>query len=119
MSSTAYYSGGIPKEIKPSASNETALEFLAQPNLACSSAWILARAGINANGPLQVQLFDEYGNALSDVSDVNGSSTSRIKMTGVMIPADAFPPVVRVRVTNRSTASHSYASVMGVLLEYS
>lgn len=114
----SFYSGGVPKLIKPSASS-TAFTFLARPDVPCSSAWLLAKAGINANGPLEVQLYNTLGQALSDVASVNSSTQpSRVKFTKCKIPASSFPPVIEVRVTNRSNVPRSDASVQGVLLDY-
>jgi len=115
MASSSYYSCAAPVAVKP-ASLMYVATILTPPNQAFTEAWVLARAGMNNNGATQIRLVDEYGGALSDVTETFSSSAERIKMTGVRVPADVFPPKVRVEVTNKSTAAGSSAYVEGVLL---
>lgn len=113
----SYYSGGEPRAIKPTAS-VNAFEFLGQPNAECKEAWLIAKAGINANGPLVVRLHDEDDRPVSDAAEVYSSAPARVKFTNVNISAGSVPPLIKVLAVNRSTAEQSNASVNGVLLVY-
>jgi len=116
-----YYSGGDESSKVLPTETKIVLTFLGRPGTKCSEAWLLARGGMNNDGPLVVQLKNQEGMALSDPSEVHGqSSSSRIKMTNVRVPAsdNGFPPVIRVEATNRSTVSFSNAFVNGVRLMY-
>lgn len=117
--SAEYYGGGSVNAVAPTAT-KIVLTFLAQPGQTSTGAWLLARAGINADGPVRVRLVDQYGAPLSNTVEVNSSSLERVRMLGVHVPAEgAFPTVVRVEAQNRSTVTNSHAAVEGVLLEYS
>ena len=111
-----YYNIGELKAIKPSASGTSSV--LTQPNVSCSEAWILAQAGINNNGALNVYLTDEYGRRLSDTIETSSSQISRLKFTSVKIDASEFPSVIRVVAENRSTVTNSNAYIQGLLLVY-
>lgn len=112
---SAFFSVGDPVLIKPTLT-KTVASFLVSPGTAYGEAWLVARAGINNNGPLCVRLIDDVGQALSDWTETFSSSASRIKMSGVKIPAGAFPPLIRIEAINKSAAEHSDASVLGVFL---
>lgn len=111
----AFYSGGEPIAVKPT-STRIVLQFLVPANTAYTGGWLLASAGINNDGPARIRLIDELGSSLSDWTETS-AGMSRLKMSGVNIPAANLPQLVRVEVVNRSTTEQSNASVAGVLLE--
>ena len=117
MPSAQFYIGGEPSAIKPTASKR-AFSLLAQPKTPCNEAWLLARAGINSNGPLVVRLVDDLGRAVSGDVETNSSEATRLKFLNVKIPASDFPPLIRVQAVNKSTEDRSDAYVDGVLLVY-
>jgi hypothetical protein len=118
MSNTQYYGGGSAHPIYPTATN-VPITFLAQPGKAARSAWLLAKAGVNADGPVRVRLVNQFGQGVSQYAEVRASSLERVKFVGVRVNADGpFPAVIKVEAQNRSTVPGSSAVVEGVLLEY-
>lgn len=116
---SAFYSGGVPKPIKPSQV-DTAFVFIAPASTSeCTEAWVLASGGINANGALQIRLVSYPENVkLSDDVEIFGSAPTLVKFQNVKVPASqpGLPQLLAVQVNNRSTAPHSDGSVRGVLL---
>lgn len=107
-------------DVLPTATNRRVATFLSKTGAACHEAWALASAGLNADGPLVFRLIDQSGMALSDWSETSASSLERVKMQDVrIVPEDsAFPPVIVVEATNRSTKTNSIAKFAGVRLVY-
>lgn len=114
-----FYSGSGDNEVK-SGEKKVVFTFLANPQMASTEAWLLARADINGNGPLRVQLRDMYGRPISDEAEVNSSAMERVKLTNVAWnPSGPFPEVVSVVASNESTNEDGYgANVGGVLFVY-
>jgi len=116
MSSTFTISTGQPVEVKPTQTKIVAA-CLFPANKSSNEAWVLARAGINNDGPVCIRLVNQYGSQLSDYVESHSSSSTRLKLQNVKVPSDGpFPQVVRVEVVNKSTVEHSNASVEDVLV---
>uniref|UniRef100_A0A6C0IWF2 Uncharacterized protein n=1 Tax=viral metagenome TaxID=1070528 RepID=A0A6C0IWF2_9ZZZZ len=109
---------GQPVEVKPSQTKIVAYSLFPAQSTA-TSGYVLARAGVNNNGPVRVRLVDENGNALSNYVDSYSSYITKLPLTNVNITTTNEPVVVRVEVVNKSTVEQSYASVHDVLLQLS
>lgn len=113
----SFYACATPVQVKPTATAYVA-DILFPPNQECHEAWVLAKRGVNGDGPARIRLVDQYNQPLSDYVDTFSSSMERLKLTGVNIAAELFPPVVRIEVVNKSTTDGISASVAGVMFVY-
>lgn len=110
----SYFPGGAPRPIKPETSG-TALSF---PNdRAYTEGWVYAKAGINNNGPLCIQLQTQDGRAISTVAEVFSSEASLSKFTQVDVKSSETPEIIKVWAVNKSTAENSNAEVLGIWLK--
>jgi len=89
----------------PANSTRTVLTFLRSNTSPSNEAWVLARAGHGSSGGgVRVRLVDQFGTPLSGVTEVFGSTLSRIKLLNVNIPGSGnFPEVIRLSVQNTSS----------------
>lgn len=107
---------GAPNEVKPAAT-KIVTEFLLPVGKQLENVWGVAKAGMNNNGPLVVQLLDELNTPLSDTTELFGSELTRFKFLGVKaLPSSPLPAIVKVRAVNKSTQSGSNASVAHILI---
>lgn len=107
---------GTPLLVLPTQTKIVA-QALFPANAVSTEGWVLAKAGMNNDGPSLIRLVDEYGQGLSDYVETNSSSVSRLKLQNVNVRGDGtFPKVVRVELVNKSTTEQSNAAVYDVLL---
>lgn len=105
-----------PVQVKPTQTKIVA-QCILPPSSSYSTGYVLARAGMNSNGPICVRLVDQYGAALSNYVESFSTSASLLVLPNVRVPSSpSTPHVVCVEVVNKSTIEHSNACVENVLL---